>query len=259
MSARNGRNILITSAPKSGTTWTYHLLQNITGANPARLHADPVFGAEIDVARIVNSTRQNAPWVAMMHMCPNAWTGYAVAHFDVAAVVLVRNVFDSIVSYDDDIIRGFQGRKPPITSMLNIPEQYLDWKLSKRLDFLIALYVPWLAFFLTGWSSVTFEKHWVTYEEMRSDTQGTLRRILNAANFNDIGSERIEEVMAEYRANSARSVEKTRFNKGQIGRGEAKLSARQKQEILRIFSFYPDLDIEGLGVIEPQQLERLRA
>lgn len=255
----NGRSLMITSAPKSGTTWLYHLLRDITAASPARLAADWEFGAEIDAAKIIDATRTKSPWIAMMHMCPSKWTEHAVTRFDVTTIVLVRDIFDSIVSYDDEIMRSFRGREAPITSMLHIPDQYIDWDPPKRLDFLIALYTPWLALFLNRWSQVPFEMHWVTYEQLLTDTHGTLRRILDAAGFGQIGAERIEAAIHDYRGDGAKASQHTRFNKGVVGRGKSKLSDGQKREMLRILSFYPDLDLEGLGVLGRDRAEHRQA
>ena len=61
MSDSTGLSIMISSMPKSGTTWMYYLLRDITGNADVRLYGDPKTGSEIDTARIIDAHKNHSP------------------------------------------------------------------------------------------------------------------------------------------------------------------------------------------------------
>lgn len=250
MNTAKPRSLFIASIPKCGTTWLFHMLARVTGNKEVRLYADPVTGAEIDTARIVQAHRDNSPWIAMMHLSPGAWASKLFAECDAAPLVLVRNIYDVIASFNDEIEKVIQAGITPHTTMIYIPDEYMSWEPSKKFDFLITVFVPWVAFFLNRWLILEGEKHWVRYEDLVGDTPGTLRRILNMANFHDVSDDRIREGVAAFSKDKSDLGYSTRFNKGVVGRGAEMLSDAQKTEIQRILGFYPSLDLVSLGIID---------
>lgn len=254
MSAAAHRSILISSMPKSGTTWMFHMLQNITGNTHVRLYGDPLVGSEIDTARIIHAHRNSSPWIAMLHLSAGDYAARMFEDCDVTPIVLVRNVYDSIASLHDEIVKVIRSDIPPLTTMMHVPVQFVDWEVEDRLDFLITYYVPWVGFFLNRWVDLRGEKHWVTYDQLLGDTEGTLRRILDLANFSDVDETRIRDGMAQFSKDREDIGYQTRFNQGVVGRGNGMLSDKQKAAVLRAFSYYPDLDLQGLGVLTEEQL-----
>lgn len=252
MTAPKHRSLFIASIPKCGTTWIYHMLGHITGNTDVRLYGDPVTGAEIDTARIVHAHRNSTPWIAMMHLSPGAWASTLFRDCDAAPIVLVRNIYDVIASFSDEIEKVFKAGIPPHTTMIYIPDEYVTWEKSRKLDFLISIFVPWVTFYLNRWVALEGEKHWVRYEDLVGDTHGTLRRILDVANFQDLSDEQIDEGIAEFAKDKANLGYKTRFNKGVVGRGAEMLSDAQKAEIRRLFAFYPSLDLVSLGILDEE-------
>ncbi|WP_420562182.1 sulfotransferase domain-containing protein [Thalassobaculum sp.] len=252
MNSAKHRSLFIASIPKCGTTWIFHMLEHITGNTAVRLYGDPVTGAEIDTARIVHAHRNSTPWIAMMHLSPGAWASTLFRDCDAAPIVLVRNIYDVIASFSDEIEKVFKAGIPPHTTMIYIPDEYVEWEKSKKLDFLITIFVPWVTFYLNRWMALEGEKHWVRYEDLVGDTHGTLRRILDVANFQDLSDERIHQGIAEFSKDKTDLGYKTRFNKGVVGRGSAMLSDAQKAEIHRILGFYTSLDLVALGILDEQ-------
>ena len=84
------------------------------------------------------------------------------------------------------------------------------------------------------------DAHWVTYEELHSDTYACISRILRFLGIEE--EERVHEnlyVPPEKRVN---------FNKGISGRGNQLLSAKQKDRILRMASYDPHIDFSRFGL-----------
>ncbi|WP_281684367.1 sulfotransferase domain-containing protein [Thalassobaculum salexigens] len=250
MNTAKPRSLFIASIPKCGTTWLFNMLAQVTGNTEVRLYGDPVTGAEIDTARIVHAHRESSPWIAMMHLSPGAWASKLFTDCDAAPIILVRNIYDVIASFNDEIEKVVQAGIPPHTTMIYIPDEYMAWETSKKLDFLITIFVPWVTFFLNRWEALEGEKHWVRYEDLVGDTHGTLRRILDVANFQDVSDDRIQQGIAAFSKDRSDLGYKTRFNKGVVGRGAAMLSDAQKDEIRRILGFYPSLDPVSLGILD---------
>jgi hypothetical protein len=155
-------------------------------------------------------------------------------------VVLVRNIFDSVMSLKDFYDQGafkttyFRG----------------DWQLldeETKIDLLIENVIPWYFQFVSSWDLAEKQKrlevYWLTYEDLVADKPSSVLKLLE---FYGLGASRqsIEERIQDLEAERGRN----RFNKGVTGRGSLGLNERQKGQIRRFTRYYPSTDFGRIGL-----------
>ena len=97
--------------------------------------------------------------------------------FALRTVVLVRNIFDVVVSiYDFVHPENFRGPAGYIT------EDFFAFDAEKKMDMLIDIGVPWYIGFFVSWKEAYVGRqndlHWVTYETMIADEVNAVRDVL---------------------------------------------------------------------------------
>ncbi len=160
--------------------------------------------------------------------------------FEIRPVVLVRNIFDSVMSLLD-----FYNGGASFNSYFR--EDFRSLDEETKIDLLIDNVIPWYFQFVASWSLVekrrSLEISWLSYEEMIGDKATGIKNILE---FYGLGAarrgveQRVKEIEAEGRKN--------RFNKGVAGRGERRLSESQKERIRRLARYYPATDFSRIGL-----------
>jgi hypothetical protein len=160
--------------------------------------------------------------------------------FGIRPVVLVRNVFDSVISLLD-----FYNGGAFSNSFFRADYPSLDERT--RIDLLIDNLVPWYFQFVASWGLVEKQGRsdliWLTYEDLIADKPKAINDVLG---FYGLGApmrgieQRINEIESEKR--------RTRFNKGIAGRGESRLSDSQKRRIRNYAKYYPTTDFSRIGL-----------
>ena len=160
--------------------------------------------------------------------------------FGIRPVVLVRNIFDSVMSLLDFYNQGaFQ------TSYFRTDWQDLDEE--SRIDLLIENVIPWYFQFVASWDLAEKQKrlevHWLSYEDFVADKPSSVLKLLE---FYGLGASRrgVEERIAELETQGR----KHRFNKGVTGRGSSGLTDRHKEQIRRFTRYYPSTDFGRIGL-----------
>ena len=234
-----GRHIFIACVPKTASTFLKNLLVNLTGYRD--LFA--VYAAGQSEHEIYLPTLREAAHfdtVTQQHCRASDANVHLLQAFGIRPVVLVRNIFDSVMSlldfYDKGAFRHSYFRA--------------DWQVldeETKIDLLIENVIPWYFQFVASWDLAEKQKRlevfWLTYEELVADKSSSVLKILE---FYGLGAarrgveQRIREIEAEGRKN--------RFNKGVSGRGNTGLSARQKEQIRRLTKYYPSTDFGRIGL-----------
>jgi hypothetical protein len=160
--------------------------------------------------------------------------------FEIKPVVLVRNIFDSVMSQLD-----FYNKGAFYNTYFRADYQSLDEET--KIDLLIDNVIPWYFQFVASWSLVEKQKRleifWLSYEDLIADKSSTIQNVLE---FYGLGAARrgveqkIKEIESEER--------KIRFNKGIKGRGESTLSDRQKERIRCFAKYHPGTDFSRIGL-----------
>jgi tetratricopeptide (TPR) repeat protein len=234
-----GTHIFIACVPKSASTFLKNLLVSLTGYRDVFM----VYAAGQSEHELYLPTLREAAHldtVTQQHCRASDANVQMMQAFDIKPVVLVRNIFDSVMSLLD-----FYNKGASYNSFFRADYQSLDEET--KIDLLIDNVIPWYFQFVASWSLVEKQKSleifWLGYEDLIADKPSVIQNVLK---FYGLGAalrgieQKIKETELEGR--------KTRFNKGVAGRGESGLSDRQKERIRRLARYYPATDFSRLGL-----------
>ena len=234
-----GQHLFIVCVPKSASTFLKNLLLSVTGYRDLfSVYA----GGQSEHELYLPTIREFAhiDTVTQQHCRASDANVHLMQAFGIRPVVLVRNIFDSVMSLLD-----FYNHGASQTSYFRADWPALDDET--KTDLLIENVIPWYFQFVASWDSVEKQKrlelHWLTYEDLIADKPTTVLKVLE---FYGLGAsrqgveQRIREIESEERKN--------RFNKGVTGRGSSGLSDRQKEQIRRLTRYYPSTDFGRIGL-----------
>ena len=235
-----GRHIFIACAPKSGSTFLKNVLVNVTGFKELfSVYAALQNEHDIDLPQLAKFGAVDT--VTQQHSRASEANIQLLQAFAIKPVILVRNIFDSVISLLDFYTQGF-------TFSTFFPrDEFLSLDQEQRIDLLIEYVIPWYFQFVASWQRAEREQRlevcWLTYEEMIADKPKAVEGILG---FYALSYPRavIQQQIAAVEA----EAEKNRYNKGVAGRGQTGLSAEQKQRITRLARHFPSADFERIGL-----------
>jgi len=234
-----GRHLFIACVPKSASTFLKNLLVNVTGYRDLfTVYAAGQSEHEIYLPTVRESAHLDT--VTQQHCRASDANVHLMQAFAIRPVVLVRNIFDSVMSLLDFYNKGaFQ------TSFARADWPVLDDET--KIDLLIENVIPWYFQFVASWDLAEKQKrvevYWLSYEELVTDKPSSVLKVLE---FYGLGAsrqgvqQRIREIESEGR--------KIRFNKGVTGRGTLGLNDRQKEQIRRLTKYYPSTDFGRIGL-----------
>ncbi|MEO8074127.1 MAG: sulfotransferase domain-containing protein, partial [Acidobacteriota bacterium] len=234
-----GTHIFIACVPKSASTFLKNLLVSLTGYRDVFM----VYAANQNEHELYLPTLREAAHldtVTQQHCRASDANVQMMQAFDIKPVVLVRNVFDSVMSQLDFYNNGAFNN-----SYFRADYQTLDEET--KIDLLIDNVIPWYFQFVASWSLVekkkSLEIFWLSYEDLIVDKPTVIQNVLK---FYGRGAARhgIEQKIRETESGGR----KIRFNKGIKGRGESRLSVRQKERIRRLAKYYPTTDFGRIGL-----------
>ena len=234
-----GKHIFIACVPKSASTFLKNVLVYVTGYRD--LFAVYAAGqAEHEIYLPTLREMAHANTVTQLHCRASDANIHLMQGFGIRPVVLVRNIFDSVMSLLDFYNRGafrtsyFRGDWPALNE-------------DTKIDLLIENVIPWYFQFVASWDLAEREKRielqWLTYEELVSDKPAAVLKVLE---FYGLGAprrgveQRIKQIESEER--------KIRFNKGVTGRGKSGLNQQQKDQIRRLARYHPSADFSRIGL-----------
>ena len=214
--------ILLACQPKSGSTFLSQYISKVGGGRPYSFV--PGFGRreqELSALGLLRAKiRRDKFLVGQHHVRCSDETLKLIRRFDMAVIILRRNLFDAVASLRDHI-RG--GRH--IMPMLYLSKEMTAISDSDLEVALARFAVPWYLNFHMSWRDYT-NAIFVDYEQIRTDARGTTENILKTFGLTfDVGN-----VEPDIRKSS-------RFNVGVAGRGA--LIAPEALQIIRDqVSFY---------------------
>jgi sulfotransferase family protein len=234
-----GRHIFIACVPKTASTFLKNLLVNITGYRDLfTVYAAGQSEHEIYLPTLRDSAHLDT--VTQQHCRASDANIHLMQGFGIRPVVLVRNIFDSVMSLLD-----FYNKGAFRTSYFRADWPRLDEET--KLDLIIENVIPWYFQFVASWDLAEKQKrlemYWLTYEELIGDKASSVLKVLG---FYGLGASRrgMEKRIREIESDEL----KNRFNKGVSGRGKSGLSERQKEQIRRLTRYYPSTDFARIGL-----------
>ena len=234
-----GRHIFIACVPKSASTFLKNLLVGLTGYKDLfAVYAAGQNEHDLYLPTILESAHLDT--VTQQHCRASDANVQMMQAFAIRPVVLVRNIFDSVMSLLDFYNKGaFQ------TSYFRADFMSLDDDL--KIDLLIDNLVPWYLQFVASWDLAEKQKRlevmWLSYEDLVRDKPASVMKVLN---FYGLGAplRGIEDRIRDTESGKCDN----RFNKGVPGRGTTGLSERQKDRIRSFARYFPSADLGRIGL-----------
>jgi tetratricopeptide (TPR) repeat protein len=237
--AQLGRHLFIACVPKSASTFLKNLLLSLTGYRDMfSVYAAGQSEHELYLPILLENAHFDT--VTQQHCRASDANVHLMQAFGIRPVVLVRNVFDSVMSLLD-----FYNKGAANNTYFRADFQQLDEET--KIDLLIDNVIPWYFQFVASWDLVEKQKrleiYWLSYEELVRDKA---EAVVNILRFYGLGAPRrgIEQKIGEAESGK-RNI---RFNKGVAGRGAAGLNDRQKERIRLLTRYYPSTDFARIGL-----------
>lgn len=227
--------------PKSGSTYLWRLLMEVTGFPDAHLFDATSFGhqdlSKYRLRRLIGLRRGS---VSHIHLRATPENSRLIREYNLKPIVLTRNIFDIVPSIADHW-RMENARGGVVASY--VPAGIVERDQEAVFDFIIANCLPWYLGFLASWHAETerLQPVWLTYERFFQDQHSGLMRVLERCG-HPVTPEQASRAIA------AMSGRQTRKNKGVSGRGDTLLLPRQKDAIRQLAATWP---------IDPETLERV--
>jgi hypothetical protein len=231
---------LLVALPKSSSTYCTQALARIMGAAVYKdiVTQDRFSPKDLNVSGIVNS--RDRLTLSQVHLTATGANLRILKHFRIPIVILLRNLFDAVVSMRDHMNIN------PFFSSILIPNNYGALSEEDKLDYIIDTAVPWMITFYVSWvqaiSRGDVETEFFSYEDMVGNPVPFFQKM--CARFGKTASAtEIEEKIAQVEKSPA-----TRFNVGERGRGSVELSPAQIARIRRHADYYPGIDFARFGL-----------
>jgi hypothetical protein len=222
--------ILLACMPKSASSFLANCIGNLPGmAERSLTYHD---GREIDLSRL--ALRSLTGFVSQQHIFYSELTNSYLKEFKITPVVLIRNLFDVVVSMRDHL-RNEAGENPAA----QITPEQLKLKDSE-LELIIAdMVIPWYFNFFLGWKECA-NALWVHYNDVKNCPEVVIERIAEKASI-PVNRKQIEKAILKSQQRGRR------FNVGKTGRG-ASIDPRAREKIERMAAYYPNVDFRSLGL-----------
>ncbi|MGE0824080.1 MAG: sulfotransferase domain-containing protein [Candidatus Binatia bacterium] len=202
-------NIFVACFPKSGSTYICTLLSEVTGF--PHVPVVQFYGQnEQDLFEPALQQVRGTSSVTQQHVKGTNNNVRLLKTYNLRPVVLVRNIFDVVVSLHDHFMR-----EDTLTPVGYVHREYQAMSREDRLWFLINLHLPWYFHFLVSWQEATTELDlmWLTYEDFFANPVTRIQQVLQ---FYDMtaSDDEIRQGMIKLAGKNAR------LNVGVVGRGK---------------------------------------
>jgi len=239
----SGPYVFLACMPRTASTFLSEVLCELTGFKRVELaDAYAENEQELDVPRLLDAYAYGS--VTQQHVLANSRTIELMQRYSIRPVVLVRNIFDIVVSVRDFLLTEGCGKWP---TFFCTDDSFRSLDEATQLEQIVELGLPWYFDFFVSWQEATrrqaLEPLWVSYEDAVADWGSVLARI---ATFYGLEQDRaaIERALERTQARAS----SLRLNKGTSGRGQSILHSSARDRIERYTRFYPDIDFSPIGL-----------
>lgn len=234
--------VVVASMPKSSSTFLTKTFSQLPGFREVwPVHKGGRIEQNLYPPSLIDI--YGATTVSQIHLRATEANVALIKKFEVKPVVLVRDIFDTVVSWYDHM-----ENESPVGCMFYATDRYFKLSEEERMNMIVDLAIPWYFSFYVSWveaeAAGAVNPLWLTYTDVTKDTRNSIRRITDFADIQCSDAE-IEKCMP---AESSKSSEKVRFNKGVSGRGLSTLSSEQIERIKTFASYYPGIDFSKIGI-----------
>lgn len=233
-----GRPIFVLCLPKSASTFFSFALAAATGRRP--VPAVPAFGRrEQEFDAFTTLALRDRAVVLQSHTRYSAATGYFLRQIGTPPVLLVRNVYDSLISLWDHM----RDEDPEMPIAL-VDGRDLGRDEDQMLDFLVDIAAAWYVQFFAGWMRAAASELDLLLLDYTTVTANTSLAIESVCRH--VGDPTPAAPMISRSIEEAREAN-PRFNQGTDGRG-SRLGEERQARVERLAAFYPDVDFSPIGI-----------
>ena len=235
------QRIIIACMPKSASSFLQNVIAEISGYSTI-----PICGEQgrneqdINLSELANNAFKNI--VNHLHVRGSNNNIKLMNFAKIRPTVLVRNIFDVTVSMRDHIAKNSL-----IWPMTYYDTSFYELDKSDQYDMVIDLSIPWFVSFYVSWYKAMerneIPAYWLSYEDIMNDKGGAIEALCRYYKI-ETCSRNIEAAITTIEGDRRLS----NFNVGKKGRGSRELSEGQKQRILKLFRYYPEIDFSRIGV-----------
>lgn len=235
------RMIVISAMPKSGSTFLTRSIAATTGYRHSYLACS--YGnvdQELYLPKIIDAYGRGT--VTQQHFKANEHNLELLQFYGITPVVLVRNIFDVLVSARDHLVHENLHNLPGI----HVGADFLEFDHERQMDFVVDFIAPWHIGYFASWCQAEangFRFQWMSYEESVVDWPRAVSRVLE---FYGVPRTQ-EEITQAVEMLTKAPREKTRINQGVAGRGYTHLSAAQRDRVVQLTEYY-NCDFSRIGI-----------
>lgn len=201
-------NIFLAASYRTGSTHISYGLCYLTGFRRATTVNSHGEGEEEQIIN-ENSALILFPYgrqVFQQHTKGSGRHSVILSRFKVKTVVLLRNVYDQLVSLEEWMSRKNTAVIPGLVK----PANWYEMDTQQHYVWLVYNAVPWLLSFYVSWERADTDRMFFSYEKFFSDQQAGFRKILDWYGLKH--DEAVLDIVTESKQWS--------FNKGESGRSE---------------------------------------
>ena len=234
----SSERILLACMPKSGSTY----MRKVFGLFPGFREVSfvPEYGGreqEICEHTIQKLVTTNCNFIAQHHVRYSTGTLSVINTFDLKVIVLVRNIFDVILSFYDHWLK-----ESTIFPMAFVPSDWECWEKDKAYEFIIDMIVPWYFNFYMSWLTCSIKDNvvFVNYDDFMKNKPKVMADIC----------QELQIKISDTDINQAFGIietKKTRKNVGESGRGST-LSDALKSKVKHMSNYYKGVDFSFIGL-----------
>jgi hypothetical protein len=242
-SSTDHRCLLLACFPKAGSSFLTLALASLPGFRKVSLV--PSYGRreqELSLQCLLAAQRAGGHFVAQHHVRYSDETARLLDLFGLHPIVLVRDIYDVVVSIRDHLKGG-----GTVIAQAYVPPGLPQWADKRIEEFASEMIIPWYLNFYASWAECA-ERVEITYEHLIGDPELAVRGICEQTGIIATATEIRAAVQTARWCQAA-----TRFNVGVPGRGKD-LSSRVVSRIQRLAGYYSFLDLSSLGLCPPRKV-----
>ncbi|NQW10817.1 MAG: sulfotransferase domain-containing protein [Alphaproteobacteria bacterium] len=231
------RLTIVTAAmPKSGSSYFCTILANLVDGVMISAHsANDRVGVAFDFLELLRALRHGE--VIHSHLDASVRTRSALILFGKRPIVILRNVFDALVSYSEHS----QDRHYAQSHHRGLaPNVALDIAIGRMASFYVDFFASWMQ------AAHDIPVKFIQYTDIITNPEATVRECMEWLGYS-MSLELIANAVKKAEPSaSSQSSRSSRFNVGRSGRGDERFTDDQKRYVRTFYLEYPQVDFSPI-------------
>lgn len=229
--------VAVIASPKSGSTYVSNVIARHCKL-PSRRLCYAYASNEHDLYLPALVTAKITGGVSQLHMRATPHNLQLIKAFDVKCIVLTRNIFDTLASFQRDIKKKLSAQIPGQGllgySFVWLIPQLLTLSDEQLMDYCIDFYVPWYLNFLASWNQFRNDERicFLRYETLMENKPAAFARIFELLGYDSNVS---PDLLARNFLENNKNISATG---GKTGYGLDVLTAKQRTAIETKFCYF---------------------